>query len=125
MTIGRRILTPPRSKATGRIQAIRVKLRSSRPCRPAATPRSCVALVTSRLATRCSSSSTCRKLLCVSRAVHDLREAARVETGTADERTVDIRLRHECGGVVRLHAAAVLNANFGSRRGIGDLAERL
>ena len=42
----------------------------------------------------------------------DLRKAARVETRPADERAVDVGLAHERRGIFRLHAAAILDADF-------------
>src|SRR5271166_301005 len=42
--------------------------------------------------------------------LHDLGEVLRVEAGAADQCAVNLLLRHQSGGVVRLYAAAVENA---------------
>ena len=42
------------------------------------------------------------------RGLHDLSEAARIETSAADEGSVDVSLTHEIGGVLRFHAAAAV-----------------
>src|SRR5688500_2189020 len=55
--------------------------------------------------------------------LHDLGEAARIEAGAADEGAVDIRLGHKRAGVVRLHAAAVLDPNLVGGGFIGNLTE--
>ena len=55
--------------------------------------------------------------------MHDLREAARIEARAADQRAVDIGLRHERARIVGLHAAAVLDPNFVRGRLIGNFAE--
>src|SRR5689334_4978360 len=43
--------------------------------------------------------------------LHDLREALRVEAGAAHQGAIDLLLRHECGTVFRLHAAAIEDAH--------------
>src|SRR5882724_6926158 len=54
--------------------------------------------------------------LFVACSLHDLGEAARVETSPADEGTVNVGLAHEFAGILRFHAPAVLNPNpFGCR----------
>ena len=49
------------------------------------------------------------RTLLIARGFDDLGEAARVEAGAADERAVDVGLAHEFAGILRFHAAAVLN----------------
>src|SRR5438067_11733090 len=41
--------------------------------------------------------------------LHDAREIIRVEAGAANERAVDVVLRHQLGGVRWLHRSAVLD----------------
>src|SRR5438093_13206158 len=65
-----------------------------------------------------------RALRLALRAVNNLREAARIEACAADERAIDIWLRHERTGVVRLDTAAVLNPNFAGRGFVGNFSER-
>src|SRR4249919_415287 len=43
--------------------------------------------------------------------LHDQREVLRIQARTADERSVDLGMRHEAADVARLDAAAVLDAN--------------
>lgn len=44
---------------------------------------------------------------------NDFQKALRFERRTANERAIDVRASHEFGGVVRLHAATVLDADAG------------
>ena len=50
-------------------------------------------------------------LLAIGLELHDHRERLRVERRAADERAVDLRLRHELRDVAGAHAAAVLDAH--------------
>src|SRR5437588_12509934 len=52
-----------------------------------------------------------RQLLFVARGFHNLGKAAGIEAGPADERAVNIGLRHQLAHVFRFHAAAGLNPN--------------
>ena len=52
----------------------------------------------------------CRPLF-FARSFDDLGEAARVEAGSANKRAVDVGLAHEFAGILRFHAAAVLNSD--------------
>src|SRR5450631_53276 len=58
------------------------------------------------------------------RAMDDLCEAAWIETRAADERAIYVWLHHERAGVIRLYAAAVLNANLVGRGLVGDFSKR-
>src|SRR5438128_12209179 len=64
------------------------------------------------------------KRLQLLRALDNLREAARIEACAADECAVDIWLRHERPGIVRLHTAAVLNPHLVGGGLIRDFSER-
>ena len=48
-------------------------------------------------------------VLLFARGIDDLGEAARVEAGAADEGAVDVGLTHEFAGILRFHAAAILD----------------
>ena len=63
------------------------------------------------------------RLLFLSRGLHDLGKAARIEAGAADEGAVDVGLAHEFAGILRFHAAAVLNPNSLGRGLIGHFAQ--
>ena len=47
----------------------------------------------------------------------DAEKILRLQAGTAHKRAVDVGLGREFGGVVRLHAAAILDLYLGSDRG--------
>src|SRR5262250_715804 len=46
------------------------------------------------------------------RGFHDRGEAARIETGAANQCAVDVRLAHQIVRVFRFHAPAILDSNF-------------
>jgi len=62
-------------------------------------------------------------LLLLARPLHDLRKTARIEARAAHERAIDVWLRHKRARVIRLYAAAVLNADFFGGRFIGNFTE--
>src|SRR5947207_10331889 len=63
------------------------------------------------------------RVLLVARGLDDLNEAPRVETGAADQGTVDIRLAHQFLRVLWFHTAAVLNAHSFGRHLISHFVQ--
>ena len=63
--------------------------------------------------------------LLIARGLDDLGEAARVEAGAADEGAVDVWLAHEFAGILRFHAAAVLNPDSLGCGLIGHFAQNV
>ena len=57
--------------------------------------------------------------------LHDQRELLRIEARAADERAVDLRVRHELADVARLHAPAVLDPDPGRQPVVVPRRERL
>src|SRR5262245_13881435 len=57
--------------------------------------------------------------------LHDQRELLRIQTRAADERPVDLRVRHEVADVAGLHAPPVLDAHAPCHIDAVDLAHRL
>ena len=72
--------------------------------------------------TRLTSSDS---IIFLARGFDDLREAARIEAGAADQRAIDVRLRHQFARVFRFHASAVLDADAVGRGFIGHFAQGL
>ena len=63
-------------------------------------------------------------VLLFARGLHDLGEAARVEAGSANEGAVDVWLAHQFVGILRFHAAAVLDPDSLGCGLIGHFAQR-
>ena len=66
---------------------------------------------------------TRKPVLLFARGFDDLSEAARVKTGTANQCAVDVGLGHEFAGILRFHAAAVLDPDSLGCGLIGHLAQ--
>ena len=63
------------------------------------------------------------RTLLIARGFDDLSKTPRVEAGAADEGAVDVGLAHEFAGILRFHAAAVLNPDSLGRGLIGHFAQ--